>query len=87
MGFYQLCKVLITPTLLAVEFSWLGKRPGRVALLSTGVLLLGVSIATLLDKQARARGAAAAALRVLAHSPASLACWMPLGPNPASTLD
>lgn len=48
-----MCKVLITPTLLAIERLWLGKRPGRVALVSTGVLLAGISIATLLDKQVR----------------------------------
>jgi len=45
------CKVLITPTLLAVEFMWLRRRPNRVALLATGALLAGISIATLLDKQ------------------------------------
>jgi hypothetical protein len=54
VGFYQVCKVLITPTLLFVEFVWLRKRPGRAALLSTAVLLAGISIATLLDKQASA---------------------------------
>ncbi|KAI8475535.1 MAG: hypothetical protein J3K34DRAFT_365576, partial [Monoraphidium minutum] len=37
VGFYQVCKVLITPTLLGVEFLWLRKSPGRAALLSTAV--------------------------------------------------
>ena len=46
-----MCKVLITPTLLAIEFAWLGNRPTRMALLSTAVLLAGISVATLLDKQ------------------------------------
>lgn len=62
VGFYQVCKVLITPTLLAVEFAWLQKRPGRAALLSTAVLLAGISVATLLDKQVGARARARCAL-------------------------
>ena len=53
VGFYQVCKVLITPTLMGIELVWLRKVPGRGAVVSTGVLLAGISVATLLDKQVR----------------------------------
>ena len=60
VGFYQLCKVLITPTLIAVERVWLGRRPSGRALAATGVLLLGIAVATLFDKQLASNAAGAA---------------------------
>lgn len=49
--------MLITPSVVGLELAWLGKVPGRAAVLSISALLAGICVATLLDKQARGSGA------------------------------
>jgi solute carrier family 35, member E3 len=59
VGFYQVMKIAVAPTVLVMESLAFRRRPERRVALSVGVVCLGIAIATLTDKQvtANARGA------------------------------
>ena len=46
VGFYQVSKICIMPTLIAVEVIFYGKRPSRTTMLAVVLVCFGVSLAT-----------------------------------------
>ena len=53
VGFYQLLKIGITPTVVVIQWVGFSRRPTRKALVAIAVLLVGVTLATVTDKQVR----------------------------------
>jgi solute carrier family 35 protein E3 len=59
VGFYQIMKIAVAPTVLAMESVAYRRKPERRIAMSVGVVCLGIAIATLTDAQvtANAKGA------------------------------
>jgi solute carrier family 35 protein E3 len=51
VGFYQLLKIGITPTVVLIQWIGFSKRPSRKSLIAVSVLLVGVTLATVTDNQ------------------------------------
>jgi len=52
VGFYQISKIMATPTTMALESVWLGKKFPRDMRYAVGVMCVGVGLATVTDVQA-----------------------------------
>lgn len=51
VGFYQISKIAITPVVVTIEAIFYAKYPSKAALAATGVLLVGIALATVTDQQ------------------------------------
>eukprot|EP01023_Acetabularia_acetabulum_P059067 TRINITY_DN7075_c0_g2_i1.p1 TRINITY_DN7075_c0_g2~~TRINITY_DN7075_c0_g2_i1.p1 ORF type:complete len:330 (-),score=61.83 TRINITY_DN7075_c0_g2_i1:1561-2550(-) len=54
VGFYQIVKLMIAPTVLVLEFFLLGKRPTFLIVLAVAVTIAGVGFATVTDAEVAA---------------------------------
>eukprot|EP00239_Pterosperma_sp_CCMP1384_P008235 CAMPEP_0197845984 /NCGR_PEP_ID=MMETSP1438-20131217/2820_1 /TAXON_ID=1461541 /ORGANISM="Pterosperma sp., Strain CCMP1384" /LENGTH=308 /DNA_ID=CAMNT_0043457475 /DNA_START=212 /DNA_END=1138 /DNA_ORIENTATION=+ len=65
VGFYQICKLLVIPTICCIDYFALGKKFTSTVLATIGIVLAGVGVATVTDVQFNEVGAAVAILGVV----------------------
>ncbi|XP_050219624.1 nucleotide-sugar uncharacterized transporter 1 [Mercurialis annua] len=57
VGFYQMAKIAVTPSIVLLEFVWFGKRVSFTKVVALTVVSIGVSVATVTDLQFSVFGA------------------------------
>jgi solute carrier family 35 protein E3 len=70
VGFYQISKIMITPVVVVIEYFAYGKTVGREKMFAIGLLMFGITVATVTDRQVSSNplGLLVAAAAVLSSS-------------------